>query len=489
MIRMKSKDYGGRRVLTPLLLIGLTLFAGPVVEFVPDLMWHDRQRIGQIVLLLLTALSAASIGRQALFITFFNLSRPVRYSLSLGFALGGLSILLSALPRFASLEWATFLLLLGLMYLVASQAQHQKTQFDIWAMRVVVVVSVVIFLRTMMGYLAAMMEGLQLDTMTLFLTSFSNRRVFGQVASMAIPLLAYPVLKSETPRLQRWAVFALLCAWWMLVLASGTRGTWMALAVAAVFLILFAQRVSANWLKIQIIAMGAGAILFGILFMWLPAWIGLDTALENRLSNITHMSGREGLWAMAWTQIQAHPWLGIGPMQLAAIPMKWGAHPHNAILQLAAEWGIPAALALILPAMYGLIRLLSYLRQHSSPNLLLVCLTASLLAAGAQSMVDGVIVIPYTQIWLVFIAGWSLGVYFRDANKNFYIPDSQLTCYSRATCLVISGMLLIAFSLLLNGIYPEVLNRVEATQSYIEIGVRQGKQTLPPRYWAVGPIP
>lgn len=468
---------------SPLLLIGAALFVGPVFEFVPDLMWHDRQRTVQIVLLLAIALLAASIWRQALLNTFLNLSTPVRYALSFGFALGGISVLFSALPRFASLEWATFLLLLGAIFLLADQVFHEKARFDIWAMRWVLIVSAVILLRTMMGYLAAMVEGLQLDTMTLFLTSFSNRRVFGQVASMIIPLLAYPILQRGAPRVQRWAIFVLLAAWWMLALASGSRGTWLALGMASVIMGIFAWRNSMSWLRVQGLALGAGVLLFALLFVWLPAWLGMDTALENRFSNIVHLSNREALWSLAWTQIQAHPWLGIGPMHLASIPMEWGAHPHNAVLQLGAEWGVPAAMAFILTAIYGLMHLLLYLR-HSSHKLLLVCLTASLLSACVQSMVDGVIVIPYTQIWVVFVAGWALGLYSRNTVPNYAVSN-----FSRVTCLGVSAIFLLAFTLLLNGIYPEVLNRVEITQSYIETAVRQGKQNLPPRYWAVGPIP
>lgn len=226
-------------------------------------------------------------------------------------------------------------------------------------------------------------------------------------------------------------------------------------------------------------ALGVGALLFAVLFVWLPAWMGQDATLENRLSNIADLSGRGELWAMAWAQIQAHPWLGIGPMHLAAIPMKFGAHPHNAILQLAAEWGVPAALALLLPAVLGMQRLLTRLRQRATPNLLQVCLTASLLAASAQSMVDGVIVIPYTQIWLALVTGWAMGVYFRDGVLIADIPDSRMMR------LGIPVLSMLALATLLNGIFPEVLNRVETTQNFID----DGNTYIPPRYWAVGRIP
>lgn len=475
-----------------LLLTGLVLFAGPVFEFLPDLtwhggpvanamLWHDRQRIGQVVLLLLLAAGAATIWRGALFNALGNLPRPVRWALGIGFALGGVSVGLSEFPRFAGLEWATLLLLLGLALVLADQARLGGRHFDVWATRLLVVVSGVIVLRIMMGYLAAMSQGVQLDSIALFTSVFSNRRVFGQVASMAIPLLAYPLLAGSGTRAQRWCVFVLLAVWWMLVIGSGTRGTWMALAVAAAVLASFAWRACVGWLRIQVAALGVGALLFWILFALLPVWLGQDATLENRLSNIESLSGRSELWAMAWAQIQAHPWLGIGPMHLAAIPMKFGAHPHNAVLQLAAEWGVPAALALLVPAVFGVQRLLARLRhqQQASPNLLLVCLAASLLAAGTQSMVDGVIVMPYTQIWVALVVGWAMGVYFRGvAVSTSIVADSRMR-------LVMPGLSLFAIALLLNGIFPEVLYRAQATQAFLEAG----NNSIPPRYWMVGRIP
>jgi O-antigen ligase len=337
----------------------------------------------------------------------------------------------------------------------------------------------VIALKIMAGYVAAITVGARLDTIALFEGTFSNRRVSGQVASMAIPLLAYSLLTSGMPRAWRWSVFALLAVWWMLVIVSGTRGTWMALAAAAVVLAAVAWRASSGWLRIQTWALGAGALLFAVLFVGLPAWLGLDASLENRFVNLATLSGRGVLWTLAWDQIQAHPWLGIGPMHLASIRNDYGAHPHNAVLQLAAEWGVPAALALIVPAVVGLFYLLARLRrQETSSDALLVCLTASLLAASAQSMVDGVIVIPYTQTWLVLVAGWTLGVYFRGGAPTPAIPDSRMT---RPGIPVLS---LLALAALLNGVFPEVSNRVEVTQAYVD-----AEKPILPRYWGVGWIP
>ncbi len=464
--------------ITPLLIVALMLLGATGLNWNADLAWYDQHRIEQIGLLSALALGVLTIWRQDMARSIVSLPGWARWAFTWAFGLGLLSAVIATYPRFAVLEWATLLLLLGLALLLGEQARRGMIRFDIWAIRLVVSLAVVIALKLMTGYLAAIVSIGHLDTIMLFEGTFSNRRFFGQVASMAVPLLAYPLLKSEVSRLQRWGLYALLSIWWMLVIVSGTRGTWVALGVASVTLALVAWHASHRWLRIQLLTAMAGALLFGVMFVWVPLWLEQGAIVENRLSNLATLSGRDELWHLAWMQIVAHPWLGIGPMHFAAIRNDFGAHPHNALLQLAAEWGIPAALALLLPAASGLIVLLAGLRRSIiSRNLLLVCLTASLLAAGVQSMVDGVIVIPYTQVWLALIAGWALGVYARGT--------AQIVPASRVIPVGIPVLTLLALAALLNGVYPEIFNRAEATKAFVDAG----NQLVPPRYWAVGWIP
>ncbi|HEY9098952.1 MAG TPA: O-antigen ligase family protein [Thiobacillus sp.] len=488
---MEGLFYGGKTVaryclhglkwnLLFLWLVGLALFAGVAIDFIPEMIWHDQQRIEQLVLLVAVSLAVATVRRKKLLVSLACLSGLSRIALGSAFVLGGVSAIVSALPRFAGLEWVTILLLFTLTLVLAVEGFHQRARYDVWAMRLVVTLAVVVAMKVMMGYVASIVGGLRLDSLAMFEGTFSNRRVFGQVASLVIPLLAYPFLIGGMSKFTRFSLFILLVLWWMLVIVSGTRGAWMALGFSAVVMAGVSWRASARWLKIQVLTFSMGALLFGLLFIWLPSWIGVDALIENRLGDFAALSGREVLWELAWAQIQAHPWLGIGPMQLAALRNDYGAHPHNAVLQLAAEWGIPAALALLLPLGYGLLRMLVRLRhQAERAGGLLVCLSGSLLAAGAQSMVDGVIVIPYTQTLLVFVAGWALGVYFRDVALRPEITDS------RVWQLGVPALSMFAVIALLNGIFPEILNRAEVTQAYVDAG----HSLIPPRYWGVGWIP
>jgi O-antigen ligase len=402
----------------------------------------------------------------------------VKWSWICAFGIGLVSAALSDYPRFALIEWVSFLLLLWLALLWAGQVSRSN-DLDKWIQRLIIAVAVVIAVKVMASYLGSIIPRVKLDSTILFTEGFSNRRFFGQVATVLIPLLAYPLLNENLGRIKRVSVFLLLSIWWMLAIASGTRGTWLALALASGLLLIGARRTGFPWLKLQAKAFVLGISLFVLLFIWIPQLLQLNTSIENRLADITGLSGREVLWNTALEQIQTHPLLGIGPMHLAAIRNGIAAHPHNSALQLMAEWGIPASLALTMPLAIGLISLLRMVRKlpEGEANLL-VCLLAALLATTTQSMVDGVIVMPYTQLWLVITGGWALGTYYR------VIPQKSDCRVSRHVPWVAPVVSITGLALLLGCTSPEIMNWHETIQRYVDEG-----SFLPPRYWVRGWIP
>lgn len=118
-------------------------------------------------------------------------------------------------------------------------------------------------------------------------------------------------------------------------------------------------------------------------------------------------SFRTDLWELAWQQIQAHPWLGLGPMQYASLPNPIAAHPHNLVLQFASEWGVPATLLLgwlISRQILGRFKLLSSsgLVEKDRTALAMTCAGTALMI---QSMVAGALNYPVSQVMaLLFFA-------------------------------------------------------------------------------------
>ena len=465
----------------PLLLLELVLLITPVIRFSKWVTLHDQQRIAQIVLLCLFALGSLFVWRTRIFGVLAQIPRPAVWLWLTGLTLGMISVLNAGHVRFAALEWASLFLLTNSVLALAAQGRMQGEEFDRWALRISLLVAFFVVLKFLINYSLVLHAGMELEARKLFRGSFTNPRFFGQAATLLLPLLAYPLMTDGLRRGKKFALFGLLAAIWLLVIASGTRGTFLALAIAAAVLAAVSWRVARPWLQIQFVGFLLGLAAFVLLFVWLPdAAQHPGIGVENRLGHPTTLSKREVIWSLAWQQMLAHPWLGIGPMHLASIPNPVATHPHNALLQLGAEWGLPATLALIFPLAYGMWALLVRIhRVHNAHTPLFICLAASLVGGATQAMVDGVIVMPYTQTLLILIVGWTLGLHFRETAPATPRRISLTGQIAGAIPVVVAAGLLIW------GVFPEVFQRAAITRELVDSSIT----VFNPRYWVHGWIP
>lgn len=81
--------------------------------------------------------------------------------------------------------------------------------------------------------------------------------------------------------------------------------------------------------------------------------------MKTKLNN-TNSGGRLYLWRCALNEIEAAPLTGHGPMAYQA---KYETYPHNLFLELAADFGLPAMLAVLFFGLYVLFRLLRLSRD------------------------------------------------------------------------------------------------------------------------------
>lgn len=379
--------------------------------------WHDQQRIAQIIFLLILFICIAFIiffskqGKNSIFINPWSFRRQFTI-LFLGFSCwGGLSATLCQFLHWALLEWALLLCFCMGVFAIAQLRQININQFD-WVVLSILVSVCALYLFAFIGRYATLFTGFPLRVWDMF-SGFANIRFFGQFQTMTLPLLAVAVITARSAWI-RHTSFVMLSSWWTLSIASGTRGTWLAIATAIVIVWLIGRPAGRNWVRWQIAGIAAGLALYGFMFFAVPALLGNQPQLINRLPTLASLSLRDILWAEAWKMIYAHPWFGIGPMHFAAVPNDIGAHPHNAVLQIAAEWGIPALLMLSTIVAMGFHCFVKHLKAQSNEtsfdNLLAVALFASLVAAGVQSLVDGVMVMPYSQVTLMVLAGWAVGI-------------------------------------------------------------------------------
>jgi O-antigen ligase len=185
----------------------------------------------------------------------------------------------------------------------------------------------------------------------------------------------------------------------MCFIGSGSRTGWIAVAMAA-FIVMFLGSEGRRWLKAQLAFAACGALLWGLLFHLLPAALSVMTAPETgRFSNFTSISARWNLWRLSVESALAHPLLGLGPMHFAYINNGDGAHPHNFWLQVAAEWGIPAALLIVSVTVAFLLRLWRAVRAETdvAGQRVGVAVFTAVVAWFLGSLADGYMAVPTSQ--------------------------------------------------------------------------------------------
>ncbi|MFK3799878.1 O-antigen ligase family protein [Pseudomonas sp. NPDC088444] len=341
-------------------------------------------------------------------------SRTFTWAFGLIVMLAGFSSFYSDKPDWALCEVSLALACCAISCSVAEFRRGDGVFLDGGLITFIFAICLIKTLQFLISTLAGFVTSNGTLDLALLVEGFSNRRFYGQFQTFTLPLLAVPLLLPGLRRSTKAWVLALLGIWWLIAIVGGTRGTWLGMAVAgAVMLACGPQGV--RWLRWQVIAAFAGLVLYWVLFSVLADFLGIElvNSASGRLT--TTLSARDVLWSQAWEMIRAKPLLGFGPMHFANIHNPIAAHPHQAILQWASEWGLPSTILVGWLVLRGVWAVFRHIRTKSASServdLLRICLFASLVGALTQSMVDGVIVMPYSQLWLSIVVGWLMGIH------------------------------------------------------------------------------
>ncbi|MCP5269941.1 MAG: O-antigen ligase family protein [Burkholderiaceae bacterium] len=242
---------------------------------------------------------------------------------------------------------------------------------------------------------------------------YANRRHFNHVQTVAVLLCLLVATEASDRRLRRLAILAAICSLALLVLTFG-RATVVA-GLSGVLAASWAAR-STRLLRLATACVVVGLVLHLAVFQLWPLTWGRVAApsVDHAMNHLAGDQSRIALWAWAWSAWCEAPWFGIGPMHLAQRFNGIVAHPHNLLLQFAAEWGAVAlALASILVAgfMYRL-----WLASRHKPA------AAGGLALVVAVLVDGLFsgnaVMPVSQVWIAVAAGWAWQVQATGANRS-----------------------------------------------------------------------
>jgi len=467
------------------------VFLAPNVDLASSLQWHDGQRLGQLLLLAaLLCLILRPAHWHGMTDAWSCLQPWTRRAWSVAFLLGLGSSVTAALPRWALLEWGLQGLLLMVVFAVAAQRRTYGEKFDDGLLLLFFATAAAYGVSSATIYLTMLLAGPsfgQAFSVLELYHSFSNVRFFGYLQTMLLPFLLLPAMWWGTTQVRRMLLWSVPLAWWMLVIGSGSRGTWVALLVGMIAVLLFAGRQGRSWMRWQLAALVGGGVCYGLFVLLLPQWLAQPAVYLHRTGEIMSLSLREVLWTEALQFVWQQPWLGIGPMHYAHVGARVAAHPHNAVLQWLAEWGVPAALLLTgLCAMAGLAFAGHVRRMVQAENVIRVpvqvALLAALAGAAAQSMVDGILVMPVSQTLLVLLSGWAMGL---------YLEERQCTAQSGLVGRVaIAALTLAAAVAVVRGVAPELGHIAEREQAYLKAHPPENPAlpNLMPRFWTQGRI-
>ncbi|MCF5707695.1 pilus assembly protein [Pseudomonas syringae] len=402
---------------------------------------HDLQRVLQVVVGIVSVFFVAGfymvkpesmpLNRGVFFLFFFIL------------LFGLISSLMARQPLWAVIELSVLLICYAVSNAFFQVRKTQGLRLDNVLCYFVVIICFIKVVQFVAAALAGLMSSEHVLDADLLLQGFSNKRFYGQFQTFTLPLLILPLLIGSNRRAIKTGILFLAGLWWMIAISGGTRGTWLGMASAVCVLSLLGNA-GRRWAGWQLLTASVGLFLYVLMFSVLPGWLGIEISnfAGDRLN--TSLSAREVLWQQAWTMIKERPMLGFGPMHFADIWNAVAAHPHQAILQWASEWGIPSTLCVMGLALYGLSTTGFLIRKRglsdAPVDMMRLCLFASLVGALTQSMVDGVIVMPYSQLWLAIIVGWLLALHeWAEAPR----PVNALVYRAWLACLIAAASLLL----------------------------------------------
>ncbi len=215
----------GFLILVPI-LFGLWLMITSMTEVLPELGVYDGKRVLELYLITvtLTFLLLHTQTRRKLENIVRSVPTWVRSLLIIFFGLGLISALRTPNPAYPLLDVAMLFLLLLTTISIASIRQFLGVYFDRVVLICVALMGIGIVLQELMGMMVYLSTEMQFNSRESLL-HFSHPRLYNQVQTWTLPLLALlPLVFHKYRRIGLLGVF-LIGAQWYIILSTGARGT------------------------------------------------------------------------------------------------------------------------------------------------------------------------------------------------------------------------------------------------------------------------
>lgn len=456
-------------------LVGLPLTS----HFVISLGAHDSSRIAQLVLMIvctacLVLHSSKTIGS----------IESLRAS-----ALIGTTLLVAALATTISspsVEHATreLAMFLGLAGCAATFGCSDYRSIHHLILRILTVGTTAYATAIMSIVISAMLEGSPISRSELFF-GYDNYRFFNHVQTVSLPFLG---LATTSERLKGTIFKKLawigLCLSFCLLLITAGRATGLGLLVGCVAALSLFRRRAMRFVGHLLFAFLIGGIAYVALFIVIPVLTGAGPAVDTarELSSLDSYRARLYLWELALGYLRESPWFGIGPMHYAHRPNVEAAHPHSIYLQIAAEWGLPIALACVAVPAWGLWRMCQTIFSciDSDERTAGIGLFAACIAVAVDGGFSGNFVMPMSQLWIAVLLGYAMA--WHHSASSF---ATVRRIYSTRRIEMLAAVMLFLSQLwLVFSVYPEVRNlsrHLDRVQAELATGLRGN-----PRFWSYG---
>lgn len=467
----------------------------------PEFNLYDSKRILQMGLFIIIGLylGASLLRQKSNPVNFMSAgypvpSKPVIAAFAVFITSGFISTLFSNRIEYAALEYLYFFLLLSCMFLIIPRSLKKHYLLGKVIFTTALLYSGLYLIIFFGNYISSFMdpmivmwpekysfsivfEGSELKGREVLY--FVNKRFFNHTQTWTLPILTGLLLMLYKKRPQDFILHSLLFLavsfWWMLIFASGGRGSTVALISSLLIIAILFRKEAVVMIKITGATFISGGVLY-FLFFRLFSMDGIPMMRSAKNVNLRLQS-----WEQASELWMQSPLFGMGPMHFASMQnmidsIPWSAHPHNFYLQILAEWGVIAFLALaVLFFMAGKMVIMNFSKnKRNSPNrIIYISVTWSMAAALIHAFVSGVLVTPMSQIWFILIGAWLLGISMRESlmKGKFYRIN-----YMRYVYLLLLGLVLFLTYediLTLKSLYSEYMATYPDDQFF-------------PRFWGQG---
>ena len=384
-------------------LLAAFLLAITILPFSMPTTFHDSQRF--ISILATTAL----LGIR--FLTMAAWSKTDIIAVLTLVVYGSITSALSIAPEWSFVEVSLFLMIiLSVVFTFTNPDISLLTKLTL----LFASTQSIYICRDLLNYIFSITSNNKLDVWDV-IDGFSNIRFYAQFLSWTTPfLLGYITIKTDNKF--RKAIITICILSWMLVLVSGTRAFILGITFSLLSTFWITPGIWKRYATWTILTGLAGAIGYLILIFILPGILGVDNsaALNSTVDrDFSNSSGRVKIWIDTLNIALSHPYTGIGPMMTAMDGvLDRVAHPHNFLLQLMAEWGIPFATAFMILAIYLAFRWKKLIAENAAEReSLALPVTAAISSATAAGLVDGLMVMPVSLLYMSVILGFGAALW------------------------------------------------------------------------------